>query len=118
MLRAIALSIVLALAAGPSASLLCKAWCDPHVAAESGCHGQGAGEAASVASDDSCQDSVQESAAFLKEDLRRTTASDAGPAVSVARFQLDGSATDRRPAWHRERAPSDAQRPLNTPLRV
>ena len=118
MLRAIALSVVLALAAGPSASLLCKAWCDPHVAAENGCHGQGAGEAASVASDDSCQDSVQESTVFLKEDARRTASEDSAPAVATARFQRAPSTSDSRPIWRRGRAPSDPPRPLDTPLRI
>ena len=41
MFRATILTVVLVFAAGPSASLFCKAWCDPQVAAESGCHHDG-----------------------------------------------------------------------------
>src|SRR5512145_715326 len=36
--RAIVLSFVLILLAGPSAGVLCKAWCNPAEAAARGCH--------------------------------------------------------------------------------
>jgi len=116
--RATILTVVLLFAAGPSASLFCKAWCDPHVAAENGCHHQNNGGAASVTSDDSCDDSVQGPAGLLKEDLRRAPAPDGGAVVLTARFQVIPPATRLVPAGNRGRPPSDLKQPQTTPLRI
>ena len=118
MFRATILTVVLLFAAGPSASLFCKAWCDPHVAAENGCHHQNSGGAVSVTSDDSCDDSVQGPAGLLKEDLRRAPAPDGGAVVLTARFQTIAPAAHRVPAWNRGRSPSDQHQPQTTPLRI
>ena len=118
MFRAIVLSFVLVFAAGPSVSLFCKAWCDPSTAAENGCHHEGSSASASVAASHSCQDSVQEPAIVLKEDVRRTSLLDSGLNVEMARFQLAAQVAGNRPVWHRGRTPYDVHRPLNIPLRV
>lgn len=119
MFRATILSIVLVFGAGPSVSLFCKAWCDPHAAAASGCHHEDTGNSTSVASDHSCQDTTQGSAVLLKEDPRgRASSGGAASVAVVAQFQLASMATSVRPVEDRGRAPADLKRLLNTPLRI
>ncbi|MGE0446257.1 MAG: hypothetical protein AB7P99_13595 [Vicinamibacterales bacterium] len=118
MFRATILTVVLVFAAGPSASLFCKAWCDPQVAAENGCHHDDIGGSASLSSSDSCQDSVQGLAVLLKEDVRRSSLADSGLTLPVAKFQLVPSPRIPGVVWSRGRAPADLLRPLTTPLRV
>jgi hypothetical protein len=117
MLRAISLSIVLLFAAGPSASLFCKAWCDPLAAADSGCHHEDSGSSTNVTSDDSCQDSIQGSAVLTKEDLRRVSSQGVG-VIAVAHFQLALAAVGPRAVGNHGRAPFDLKPPLTTPLRI
>jgi len=116
--RATILTVVLLFAGGPSVSLFCKAWCDPQVAAENGCHHENNGGAASVSSDDSCDDSVQGPAGLLKEDPRGAPAPDGGAVVLTARFQIIPTATGLVPVWNRGRPPSDLNQPQTTPLRI
>ncbi len=116
--RAIILSVVLLFAAGPSVSLVCKAWCDPHVAAENGCHHEDNGGAASLSSDDSCDDSFQGPTGVLKEDLRRAPAPDGGAVLLTAHFQIIPLTTLLVPAWSRGRPLSDTNQPQTTPLRI
>lgn len=116
MFRATILTVVLLFAAGPSASLFCTAWCDPHVAAENGCHHEDNGGAAGVSSNDSCGDSVQ--APALKEDLRPAPAPDGSAVLLTARFQTIATETRLVPAWNRGRPPSDLNQPQTTPLRI
>ncbi len=116
--RATILAVVLLFAVGPSASLFCKAWCDPHVAAENGCHHEGNGGGPSVRSHDSCDDSIQGLAVVLKEDLRRAPTPDGGAVVLTARFQTIPPATRLGPAWNWGRPPSDLKQPQTTPLRI
>lgn len=116
--RAFVLSIVLTLAGGPNASLLCRTWCDPQAAAASGCRHEDPATSPSVAGDDSC-DKVVLSAAFLREDVRRgASAPDADDAVLVPRCQLAHSTTDARPRQEPGREWSLDHRPLSTALRI
>jgi hypothetical protein len=114
--RATILTVVLLFTAGPSASLFCRAWCDPFVAAEDGCHHEDGG-AASVSGDDSCDDSVQGPAGLLKEDLRRAPVRDGDAVVLTARFQITSTAVRLVPARNRGRPP-DLNQPQTTPLRI
>lgn len=117
--RATVLSIALVFAAGPSASLLCKAWCDPHSAAISGCHHEGSGSSTSVTRDHTCRDSIQGSAAFLKEHLRgRASSGGTSSAGAVTQYQIAPVATSERLIDDHGRAPTGLKRPLNTPLRI
>jgi hypothetical protein len=116
--RATVLTVVLLFAAGPSAPLICKAWCDPLAAAGNGCHHMDNGGIASVRAVDSCDDSVQGLAGLRKEDLRRAPTSDGGAVVSAARFQIVPAATRVVPSWSRGRPPSDLNQPGTTPLRI
>lgn len=117
MFRAIILTVVLLFAAGPSASQLCLAWCDPHAAAESGCHHE-RNSGQNVTRHDSCEDSIQWLGGALKEDLRRAPASDGGAVVLTARFQIVPSASRLGAAWNLGRLPSDVNRPQTAPLRI
>ena len=119
MFRATLLSIVLLFAAGPSASLLCKAWCEPKEAAARGCHQQDDLSSTSVAGRHSCQDGLQGSSAVVKEDLRRLASAEwAGNVVAVAHLQLALEASRERPSDAYRRPPSSLKRPLSMPLRI
>lgn len=117
MFRAAILTVVLLFAAGPNASLFCKAWCAPQAAAESGCHHEQSGEDVSVGGADSCEDSVGP-ASLLKEDLRRAPAPDAGPGVLMTRLQVTAPAMRHVAAWPQGRPPSVLRQPRTTPLRI
>ena len=116
--RATVLTLVLLFAAGPSASLGCGAWCDPHIAASNGCHHAGPKSSAILTSGHSCQGSVPGMAILLREDVRRAWSTHSGFAAEVATFQFTWLSITDRPGWHREHAPSNHQRPLTTPLRL
>ena len=102
------LSIVLTLAGGPNASLLCGTWCDPHAAAASGCHYEDPAISPSMAGDDCCDHVVLNVAAFLQEDH----------AIPVPRYRLAHSTTDARPGNDTAREWSLEKRPLSTALRL
>jgi len=116
--RAAALSIVLTLAVGPSASLLCRTWCDPHAAAASGCHQEDPPGSPSAGGDDSCDHQVL-SAAFVPENVRRALSSpDWDHAIPVPRYQLAHSTIDAPPRHEPGREWPLEKRPLPTVLRI
>lgn len=117
-LRAIVLSVVLLFVAGPTVPLLCNVLCDPHAAAASGCHHEDNGSSTSVASDDSCEDSIQGNAIILREDLARASTDCAGNVIAVAHYQLALAETSLRALRNLEPAPTGLKRPLTTPLRI
>ena len=89
MFRAAVLSIVLTLAVGPNASLLCAIWCHPEAAAAGPCEHPNPTGTPSVTSNASCPDIAAASTAFVREDVRRgVSAPDALQAVVVAPFQF------------------------------
>jgi hypothetical protein len=117
--RAAVLSIVLIIAAGPSASLFCKAWCDPHAAAASGCQDEGTGGSTRIASFDSCQDPLEGSIALVRQEQRRKAASDDGASVAVAVHRQPGiGAPGLHPATAQGQIPPSLNHPLNIPLRI
>lgn len=69
--RTVVFSIVIAVALGQNASVLCLALCDQHQAAAPGCHDEGSTESARLGGGKHCEDSPLDGAPFLKEDLRR-----------------------------------------------
>lgn len=82
MLRAAALSIVLALAAGPATGLLCRSWCAPESAAASGCHHDSPAGTTLLAGTAACDEPGLLAEGVLRDDLRRGAAvPDALPAV-------------------------------------
>jgi hypothetical protein len=116
--RATVLSIVLLFAAGPSASLFCKAWCDPREAAASGCHHEDSGNSTSFTGDDSCPDSIQRNAILTKENLRSPSTQRVEHGLAIAQFPLALTATGLHAAGNQGRATFDLKRPLTTPLRI
>lgn len=117
MFRAALFSIVLTLAAGQSASLLCEVWC--HDATSAGCPHQDPTTSLSVGVDDSCTNVVVVAAAFVGEDARRT---DPGPyaknAPVVPRFRFAAPPTDSGSGYEAGRLLLLEARPLLIPLRI
>jgi len=91
--RAVLFSIVLTLAVGQSAGLLCEVWC--HDATSAGCPHQAPTTALSVGADDSCANVGAVAAAFVGEDARRTgPGPDAKNALVAPRFRFAAPPTD------------------------
>ena len=98
MFRAVVFLIALAVAAGPSAALLCGTWCDPQAAAASRCRHED--PAPSMAAGDGCDSMALTDMAFLREEGRRVvSAPEAAPAVLVPRCQLAHSTTEQSPNY-------------------
>jgi hypothetical protein len=118
--RAATLLIVLAVAAGPSAGLVCRMWCDPLAAAASGCHHADDDVATSVASAGrSCDDEALTAATFVREDVRRGVhAGNNLNAGGVARYALAPLAIDAHAWTAAGRVWVPGQRPLTLVLRI
>jgi len=117
--RVAVLSVVLTLAVGPNASLLCRTRCDQKAAAASGCHHEELTGSAIVAGDDGCDHVVLGVAVFLREDARRgVSAADAAHAIVVPRYQVAYSTIDGHPGHEPGREWSLEKRPLPTALRL
>ena len=121
--RAALFSIVLTLAVGQDANLLCKVWC--HDATSAGCPHQDSTTSPdstaspSVSADDNCGSAFVGAVAFVREDARRTAAApDAQNAVVVPRFRLAPSPTDLRPSFESGRRLPLEERPLVIALRI
>jgi hypothetical protein len=121
--RAALFSIVLTLAAGQNASLLCKVWC--HDATSAGCPHQDSttfldsATSPSVSADDNCGNTFVGPIAFVREDARRTAAAPDGQnALVVQRFQLAPSSTDLRPGFESGQRRPLEERPLVITLRI
>lgn len=113
------LSIVLALAVGANASLLCKAWCHPAEGA-GGCHHEDPSTFARVAKDVvGCSDAIIGAADFTRESLRSASfVRDTTDAVVVAPYRFAHSTTDTGSPPQSWRARPLARRPLVTVLRI
>jgi hypothetical protein len=112
---------VLTLAAGPNASLLCRTWCDPQVAAASLCHHEDQATSPSVAGDDCCpnrDNGVLSAAEFFPKDMRRGVSPDDVQAIPVLRHELAHSPTDASRGDEPGREWSLEKSPLPTVLRI
>lgn len=119
MSKAAAISIVLALAVGQDGTLLCQAWCDPAIAAASGCHDQSNATDAPSLAGGSCDHDAPSGAAFVKEDVQRSaSAPHADHAIHVPRYQFAPATTGVRPGHEPGHLPSLEKRPLATALRI
>lgn len=117
--RAALFSIVLTLAVGQNAGLLCKVWCYPHHAASSGCRAQDSTTSPSVRADDSCNNVVFGAVAFVREDGRLTaSAPDALNALVVPRFRFAPPPTDSRSGYLSGHLLLFEERPLVIALRI
>ena len=114
--RAALFSIVLTLAVGQSAGLLCKVWC--HDGTSAGCARQDSTTSPSVNADDTCRSAVLGAVAVVREDARRS-APDAQNALVVSRFRLASSTTARRPGFESgQRRPLEERPVIITTLRI
>jgi hypothetical protein len=117
--QAVVLSIVLTLAVGPNAAVLCNVWCHLHEAAATGCHHQDATASPRVTGDDHCNDVAAITPTFVREDVRPSlSAPDVLHALVGPRLDFIPSPSvtraDHEPAqdWPLEK------RPLSTALRI
>jgi hypothetical protein len=115
--RAVLFSIVLTLAVGQNASLLCKVWCPDTTSAV--CQHQDSTTSPSVSAHDNCRSAVLGVVAFVREDARRTAAApDAENALVVPRFRLAPSPTSLRSGFEAGRRQLLEERPLILALRI
>jgi hypothetical protein len=115
--RAALFSIVLTLAVGQNAGLLCKVWCHDATSAE--CPHHDSTTSPSVSAVDNCRSAVVGAVAFVREDARRTAASpDAQNALVIARFRLAPSPTDLGSGLESGRRRLLEERPLVIALRI
>jgi hypothetical protein len=115
--RAALFSIVLTLAIGQNAGLLCKVWCDD--ATSAGCAQQDSTTSPSVSAGDNCRSAVLGAVAFVREDARRTAdAPDAQNALAVPRFLLALSPIDLGFGFESGRRLLLEERPLVIALRI
>jgi hypothetical protein len=114
--RAVALSIVLAIAGTPSAALVCRIWCNPDGAATSGCLHEEL-FAAIVAGDDACRNTLV-GTAFLPERVRRAASSSYAPYAVAPSHQSAAWMTDAGPREEVARPCSFESGPLETALRI
>ena len=115
MFRSVLFSIVLTLAVGQNAGLLCGVWCPDATTAE--CSHQDSTTSPSVSADDNCRRAVVEAVAFVREDARRTAAPDAQNALVIARFRMAPSPTDLGSGLESGRRLLE-ERPLAIALRI
>jgi len=115
--RAALFSIVVTLAFGQSANVLCQVWCPDSTSA--GCPHQDSATSPSVNAADNCRNAVLGAVAFVREDARRAAAvPDAQNALVVPRFRLAPSPTDLRPGFESGQRRPLEERPLVITLRI
>jgi hypothetical protein len=117
--RVAVVSIVLILAVGQNAGLLCNVLCHPREVSTAECHHHEDGTApSSVTNDDTCT-VVVGVAAFVREDVRRAvSAPDMQHAIAIPRYQFSPSTTETRVGIDSAREWSLEKRPLETSLRI
>ena len=135
--RVVTLSIVLTVAGGQNAALLCKAWCDSHTAPASAPHHEHAVPASAsaphhdeqssnhsstsltVAGNECCDNMVVSAAAVVREDVRRDGSSPGTSyAIPVPRYQFTHPTINTRPGQEPGREWSLRHRPLSSALRI
>jgi hypothetical protein len=112
--RSIVLSIVLTLALGPSAPLLCSAWCQPLVT--HACHDTD--PATSLFSGADCGPAAASLQALAREDARRGLSIDGSQATLVPRYQFPPTAAFVRADRPCGRDGPLEARPLETALSI
>jgi hypothetical protein len=116
--RAAVLSIVLAMTGTPTATLLCRTWCDPSAAAASGCHHEGLATVTIVAGQDGCRNTVLSATSIVQENARRTLSPGREYALPLPRYQLAPSTVDTRLRLGVDWDRSLANQPLTPALRI
>ena len=94
-LRAAVLPIVLTLALGPNAAVLCTVWCHPQESQNSACQHQDATTSPRVTREDSCRTVPAAATAFVREEAKRGTSTAGVPhVVSLSPFLFAPSPSD------------------------
>lgn len=115
--RAALFSIVLTLAIGQSAGLLCTFWC--HDATPAGCPHYESTTSPSMRAAELCTNVTVAAVAFVGEDGRRTTpAPDGQNTFEVLRFRFFGPPSDPRHGYEPGRRLLLEERPLAIALRI
>ncbi|MDP2053189.1 MAG: hypothetical protein Q8L75_06110 [Acidobacteriota bacterium] len=119
MLRAFILSIVLTLAIGPDAVIVCQALCAPQADVTNPCDHDGTSPLQIAAGDECCDDLIAGAASSQFTSLRRDTSLPSGDvAIPVHGGALVRSETTDRLGYEPGRRQSIAHRPLPTILRI
>ena len=117
--RSTILSIVLTLAIGPGVALVCRASCDPEVAAANGCHHDTDGGVSGVSSPASCHDAAPGPAAVRTETAQRGAGVDSsGVLIPAASFRFALATSSRRPARGTDIGSACGTRSRSIPLRI
>ena len=118
MFRAAVLSIVLTLAAGQDAALLCGVWCHSGEGMAGACEHQTEATAPSIVANDDC-DVSGNPVVFVREDGRRSvSAPDVAGAVAVARFAFTPPVAGTLSAYEPNSRLLLERRPLVLALRI
>jgi hypothetical protein len=116
--RAAVLSIVLTLAIGPNATLLCSVWCHPDEAQTSACQHQDATTSPRVTGEDSCRTVPASPTAFVREEAKRGSPTPISQqAMAVPLFRL-GPPTHATRAYEATPSLDTATSPLLIALRI
>lgn len=118
MFRVAVLSIVLAMTGTPTATLLCRTWCDPDAAATSGCYHERLATVTIVAGRDGCRNTVLSATSIVQENVRRTVPPGRAYALPLPRYQLAPSTVGSRLRPGADRDRSLDNQPLTTALRI
>jgi hypothetical protein len=117
--RAAVLSIVLTLAIGPNATLLCSVWCHPDEAQAFACQHQDATTSPRVTGEDSCRTVPVSPTAFVREEAKRGSPTPISQqAVAVPLFRLGPPPTHATRAYEATRSLDAATSPLLIALRI
>lgn len=117
--RAVVFSIVLPLALGPIAELLCQRSCHLQAIAATECPHQESATSPGVVGEDNCDHIVLSVRAFLRGEVRPGEPSpNVGHAVIVPRYHVAQLTTDARTGLEPGREWSLEKRPLSTALRI
>jgi hypothetical protein len=117
--RAAVLSIVLTLAIGPHASLLCSVWCHPDEVKTSACQHQDSTTSPRMTGEDSCQTAPASPTAFVREDAKRGSPTPISQqAVAIPPFRLGPPPTHTLGAYEAAAALGAVASPLLIPLRL
>jgi hypothetical protein len=114
-------SIVLSLAVGQNASLLCKTLCDPAAAAGNGCHDHSgrSGSSVTLTGGHHCDSDAPLVTAYVKENVRRSApAPQTVSSLPIARYLAVSTMVALHPNHGPGRLPSLEKRPLDTALRI
>ena len=119
MSRAALVSIVLTLALGQNASLLCSVWCHPQESLISVCRHQAPTTPPSVTGSESCTQIAADPTPFVREDgLRRASFSDQLYGVVLPRFQFAPTSFLAAPGFNEAQAARLEARALVLALRI